>query len=72
MNKRDILRRIPKVDEVLQKEPLFVFFEDMSLKLYNFAFAILTVDEIISSSDRDCTVAADFGDMRIQARKREK
>lgn len=28
MNKRDILRRIPKVDEVLQKEPLFVFFED--------------------------------------------
>ena len=28
MNKRDILRRIPKVDGVLQKEPLFVFFED--------------------------------------------
>lgn len=28
MNKRDILRRIPKVDEVLAREPLFVFFEE--------------------------------------------
>lgn len=28
MNKKDILRRIPKVDEVLQEQPLFVFLED--------------------------------------------
>ncbi len=28
MNKKDILRRIPKIDEVLQEQPLSVFFED--------------------------------------------
>ena len=27
MNKKDILRRIPKIDEVLQQQPLFDFFE---------------------------------------------
>lgn len=28
MNKKDILRRIPKIDEVLQQQPLFDFFEE--------------------------------------------
>ena len=28
MDKKDILRRIPKLDEVLQEQPLFDFFEE--------------------------------------------
>ena len=33
MNKKDILRRIPKIDEVLHQEPLFVLFEEKGQSL---------------------------------------
>lgn len=57
MNKRDILRRIPKVDEVLQKEPLFVFFEEMGQTVVTEA-ARNCIDnlraEILALTDETC------------------
>ncbi len=64
MNKREILRRIPKVDEVLQKEPLFVFFDTLGQTVVTDAtreYIDRLRADILKLDDDAC----DFDEMRL-------
>lgn len=68
MNKKDILRRIPKVDEVLREQPLFVFFEEKGASFCT-DVARETIDdlrkEILALSD-DASEAFDIARLGAQ------
>ncbi len=72
MNKKDILRRIPKIDEVLHQEPLFVLFEEKGQTLVtdtaraviaDLREEILAMDEKLSekfdASELSCSAVAE-------------